>query len=210
MKEHFTKYLHLQNLLRATKPKHVLECGALDGENTANLLSLMPEIGYKLTVLSDDLDLMATNENVTCIQGVSYLEFPKLQDASIDFCIIDTDHNYWTLQKELLALHPKLTDNALIVIHDVETFYYDTGLAEDYGNGVEYPAKEIEETGLKAGGLGTALLDFLSTNRFSYRLVRWLPEGNGCAVIRKNPKEFQIVCMKAMPGKGKRKEFSHA
>lgn len=210
MKEHFYKYLNLKSLLIDTKPKHVLECGSLDGENTANLISLIPDLGFKLTVISDDLDPNRIDEGVTYIKGISYTEFPKLPDNSIDFCIIDTDHNYWTLQKELIALHTKLTENALVIMHDVETFYYDTGLAEDYGNGSEYPSKEIEETGLKAGGLGTALIDFLSSNRFNYRLIRWIPEGNGCAVIRKNPSQFQIVCMKAAPGKGKRKELINA
>ena len=206
MKEHFEQYLNLKQLLIDTKPKHVLECGALDGENTNNLISLMPELGFNLTVISDDLPIDRCYEHINYLKGVSYLEFPKLADKSIDFCIIDTDHNYWTLQTELISLHPKLTDGALVVMHDVETFYYDTGVAEDYGDGTPYPQKLIEDTGLKAGGLGTALIDFLSTNRFNYRMVRWIPEGNGCAVIRKNPNQFQMVCIKAMPGKGKRKE----
>lgn len=210
MKEHFEKYLNLKQLLINIKPKHVLECGALDGENTANLISLMPELGFRLTVISDDSQSNIKDLDVDYIKGVSYLEFPKFTDKSIDFCIIDTDHNYWTLQTELIALHPKLTDNALVVMHDVDTFYYDTGVATDYGNGVPYPQEIIEQTGLKFGGLGTALIDFLSSNRFNYRLVRWITEGNGCAVIRKNPSQFQMVCMKAMPGKGKRKEMVSA
>lgn len=196
--------LNLKAMLQHLRPVHVVEAGALNNETTRQLLGLMPEVGYRLTVISDDVDEALVRHGVQVMRGVSYLEFAKLPDASVDFCIVDTDHNYWTVLEELLALHPKLTPNAHVVFHDVETFYYDTGMADGYGVDVPYPKQEIESRGMKLGSLGTGILDFLSLNRFAYRLVRWLPERNGVAVIRKNPPEIPVGIFQAAPGKGRR------
>jgi predicted O-methyltransferase YrrM len=127
MKNHWEQGLCIKKLLLEHKPKHILELGCLEGENTQNLIKLAEEIDFKLTCISDDLEMK--EDGVRRIRGVSYKEIPKLEDKSIDFVLLDTDHNYWTLNKELALLYPKLSYGALIVIHDVEYFYYNTGIA---------------------------------------------------------------------------------
>lgn len=202
---HWTDHSKIKQLILDEKPQHILELGALNGENTANLLSIMPECGFKLTVISDDLDANPSVPGVELIQGVSYEKIPQLQDDSIDLCLLDTDHNYWTLIKELMVLDAKLRVGGLIAIHDVETFYYDTGLADFYADGSDYPAEIIKSQATR-GSLGTAVIDFLSRYKFNYRLVRWVPEKDGMAILRKNPTEIDLSLMSpGSLGSGKRK-----
>lgn len=205
MHRHFSQHANVSKMLFESRPKHVLEVGALDGENTRKLQLIQPELGFKLTVISDDVDPKNGESHTAYIQGVSYKVIQCLEDASIDFCIIDTDHNYWTLWAELLALDAKLVTGALVVIHDVTTFYYNTGMADFYADGTAYPADDIKQVAPR-GSLGVAVLDFLSKYPFNYHLVRWVPEENGCAVIKKNPPEVELSLLQPGAGKtGKRK-----
>jgi hypothetical protein len=205
MHTHWTDYANIESIIKSHNPKHILELGALNGENTRNLLNLQLSQPFLLTVISDDLPSdIESSGSVVYMKGVSYNLIPTLDDNSIDLVLLDTDHNYWTLHQELAVLHPKLTHGALVLIHDVDTFYYNTGIADGYGVDTEYPQSSIESIGNSHGSLGTGLIDFLSANRYNYRLIRWLPEGNGLAIIQKNPKEFTVLFLKAMEGKGKR------
>lgn len=202
----WTHFDTIEPLMREVSPSHVLELGALNGETTQQLLRLQPEIGFKLTVISDDADIDCGHPGfVKVVRGVSYTEIPKLEPESIDFCLLDTDHNYWTLGKELMALDSRLKVGAHVLIHDVETFYYDTGLADFYANGADYPNADIMEFAHR-GSLGVAVLDFLSTYPFNYRLVSWTPRDHGMAVIKKNPAEISLNLLRpGQVGGGKRK-----
>lgn len=190
MHHHWDKGLNLKKIIHDYAPSHIVECGAGSGENTRLLRSLG---GFKLTVISDNkIDV----DGISFIQGVSYLEIPKLDMA--DMFIIDTDHNYWTLINELNVIDSKLTDGGLIALHDVSTYYHDTGMALSYSDGTEYPRIEIEDCGKKMGGVGSALIDFLSLMRFKYKLLSFTSESNGAAVIIKgNVKELVY----SVPGK---------
>ena len=207
MHTHFTEFGNIRSLIIKHRPKHILELGALNGENTQNLLEIQPNLGFHLTVMSDDLSPeQVSSRDVTYLKGVSYKLIKALDDKSVDFVLLDTDHNYWTLHKELGELHPKLTYDSIVLVHDVDTFYYDTGIADGYGDGSSYPEDEIASVGSHNGSLGTGLLDFLAINKFAYRLIRWIPEGNGLAIIQKNPAEFGMNILKANKGRGKRQK----
>ncbi len=122
-------------------------------------------------------------------------DFP---DDSIDLCIIDTDHNYWTLMKELAAVFNKITEGGLIALHDVETFYHDTGMALGYWNGQPYPRDDIE-TCARYGGLGDALIEFLQVKKMHYKLAAYTAFNHGGALIEKKTQSiFNIV----VPGSG--------
>ena len=115
----------------------------------------------------------------------------------MDLCIIDTDHNYWTLAKELTAIAPKITQGGMIAFHDVDEFYHNTGLAMSYWNDEPYPKDEILECA-KFGGVGDALLNFLVKNNSEWKLLHWTKESYGAALIeKKTVKEAMVV----MPGK---------
>lgn len=194
MIRHWDQHLNVQQLLRDERPKHVLEVGALKGENSYNLALLGAEVGYRLTILSDDVvpEHCTFPPHVTAIKGVSYRVLPSFPDQSVDFVILDTDHNYWTLIQELSALDPKLTPGGLIILHDVDAFYYDPGLTVGYGDGSDYPRDDIMSMN-QFGSTGTALIDFLALRKRDYRLVRWIPEACGAAIIRKNVPGWTIT-----------------
>ena len=181
MTGHFYKNLNLHQLILDKRPKVILEVGSGDGLCTRLLAALAPSVPCVIHAISDKvLDI----PSVQWTTGISYKEIKKLADNSIGLCIIDTDHNYWTLEQELLALIPKMEEGGLVVLHDVEEFYYNTGMAMSYWNNEPYPEKEILASAVK-GGTGLCLLDFLVACRGTFKLVRWIPEHYGCAVIIK-------------------------
>ena len=210
MHRHFTEHANIEKLIRDRKPYHILELGSLNGENTSNLIKLQKELGFSLTIISDDLPDNDYAEGVTYIKGVSYKEIPKLVDNSIDLCLLDTDHNYWTLIQELVNLDSKLTVGAMILIHDVSTFYYNTGLADWYADGSAYPLEEIMSTA-KLGSLGVAIIHFLGKYPFNYHLTYWTEAENGLAIIQKNEPQVSLSLLR--PGdkeSGKRKGMVNA
>lgn len=202
MKHHWNQYANIRKWLYKEQPKHVLEVGALEGENTENLKSLMSDIGYKLTVISDDLEMK--DDGVTRIRGISYKEIEKLPDNSVDFVILDTDHNYWTMMVELVALKNKMRANGIIMLHDVDYYYYNSGISDYYADGTPYPKEEIEAH-QRHGGMGNAVIDALSVLRTDYRLLLWIPDECGCAVLRKMPDQIiQLTLRPSYVGKGSR------
>lgn len=182
MQGHFDKHLNLRQLILDKRPKVIVECGAGEGECT-RLLAHM-KWSYPLTLYSITDKKIKDIVGVEWKIGISYERLKEFDDNSIDLCIIDTDHNYWTLRQELLAVMPKMTEGGLIVCHDVEEFYYDTGMGMSYWNDQPYPEKEITEMA-KLGSVGLCLIDFLHERRGTFKLVRWIPEHFGCAVIEK-------------------------
>lgn len=186
MQGHFDRDLNLRALILEKRPKVIVEVGAGAGECTKLLAHLRYWYPFELHVISDKE--IPSIEGVQWKTGISYKELPKFPDNSIGLCIIDTDHNYWTLKQELLAVAPKMEEGGLIVFHDVEEFYYDTGMGMSYWNDEPYPEKEIMDSA-KLGGVGLCLIDFLSNCRGTFKLVRWIPEHFGCAVIEKRTKE---------------------
>ena len=137
MHRHFDKHLNLKALIKERQPKTVLELGANRGENTAKLIYLAEELGYELIVISPEfptwmqglpdgsIDIKRAvfeHDQLEWIYGVSYVELPKMDEGSIDFCILDTDHNYWTLEKELLELKRVMATDGIVAIHDTEEF----------------------------------------------------------------------------------------
>ncbi len=182
MHNHFDKNLRLKDCILENKPKHIVECGAGHGELTRMILGLKEEYDFKLTVINDSSFKL---DDIDLIQGISYKVLEDFEDGSVDLCIIDTDHNYWTLAKELNALDSKLSEGGFIALHDVSTYYYGTGMAMSYGEGIEYPEKEIVNAGSTYGGIGNAVMDFLSEYRFKYRLITFTSESQGACLIRK-------------------------
>lgn len=174
----------------------IVEAGAGNGENTRLLAHLMQAYPFELIVISDK-KIEGLDPRIHWKVGLSYNKFLELKDDSVDLCIIDTDHNYWTLAKELEAITPKITQGGMIAFHDVDEFYHNTGLAMSYWNDEPYPKDEILEC-TKFGGVGDALLNFLVKNNIDWKLLYWTKESYGAALIeKKTVKEAMVV----MPGK---------
>jgi len=183
LQEHFDNFLNLRQLILDRKPKTILECGAGNGDLTRLLSHLQLMYSFDLSVISDK-EVEGLDSSIEWMTGVSYRVIPTLSDNSLEMCIIDTDHNYWTLRQELEGLIPKMKEGGLVVMHDVEEFYYDTGMGLSYWDGSFYPEEEIKSK-TRLGGTGLSLIDFIHDFRGTFKLVRFIPESNGAAVIEK-------------------------
>lgn len=183
MQGHFDKHLNLRQLILDKKPKVIVECGAGNGELTKLIAHMKWYYDFEFHCISDK-PVENLGDEVEWITGISYEALKSFPDDSIDLCIIDTDHNYWTLRTELEVVSPKMKEGGLVIMHDVEEFYYDTGMGMSYWNDSPYPEAEIKGKA-HLGGVGLSLIDFLHDFRGSFKLVRYIPEHYGAAVIEK-------------------------
>lgn len=209
MHNHFDRGLNLRKLILEHKPRLIVECGAGNGDLTRKIAALAPEFMFDFHVISDKA-IEGIDPHIVWHTGLSYEVLPAFEKDSIGLCIIDTDHNYWTLMKELSAVFDKITEDGLIALHDVETFYHDTGMALSYWNDKPYPREEIEKHA-PYGGLGDALIEFLQLKKMHYRLLGYTPESHGAALIqRKTQSIFSIVVPGSGAGFAPKKEATHA
>lgn len=197
MHNHFTKGLNLKEIILERKPKVIVECGAGNGDLTRMIAGLLNEYLFEFHVISDKV-LHGLDSGIIWHTGLSYELLEKFEEGSIDLCIIDTDHNYWTLMKEFVALFNRMSEGGLIAMHDVETFYHDTGMALAYWDGKPYPRAEIEQYA-PYGGLGDAMIDFLQEKKLNYKLFAFTAYSHGAALIEKRTQSmFSII----VPGEG--------
>lgn len=183
MHRHFDAYLNLRLWILSRKPKVIVECGAGNGELTRLLSEMLDTYPCELYVISDK-EIEGLDPRIKWKTGLSYESLNDFEDDSIGLCVIDTDHNYWTLMKEFAAVFNKIVEGGLIALHDVETFYHDTGMALSYWNGLTYPRAEIEEYA-KYGSLGDAMIEFLHLKKMHYKLLAYSNESHGAALIEK-------------------------
>lgn len=197
MHNHFEKGLNLKQIILERKPKVIVECGAGNGDLSFKLANLLMEYPFDLHVVSDK-EIVGIGSKINWKTGLSYEVLSEFPDNSIDLCIIDTDHNYWTLMKEFASVFNKISEGGLIALHDVETFYHNTGMALAYWDGKPYPKEEIMNHA-PYGGLGDAMIDFLQNKKMHYKLLAYTAESHGAALIeRRSQRVFNIV----VPGPG--------
>lgn len=189
MFNHFESGLNVKKFLVNKRPKLVVEAGCADGKNTAQLYALAKELGYKLVCVEDGhacaqmLPPFYAADDYEWHQDISYRFFPTLPDDSVDACVIDTDHNYWTLTQELDAIHPKLRHGALILLHDTVSFSTNHGSMIAYGMNFPYPSKDIEAHSDK--GMGQAIPDFMMRHPREYAVVGVSEESSGAMALEK-------------------------
>lgn len=178
MHEHWNKYLNIKALIVQHDPSWILELGAGTGLNTRNLL----DTGRKVVVITDgklpagwesEVDL----GNLRWIDGISYCEIQGLR--KIPFVVLDTDHNGWTLDKELNLLHTRLIDSGVICLHDTETFKERNGYAMNYSCGVPYLQEILDDKRT----YGDVLDDHLRLG--TYRELSRSTESNGAVALQK-------------------------
>lgn len=190
MHNHFDQHLNLKKIILEKRPRVIVECGAGNGDLTRMIAGLREIYDFSFHVISDNaLDITGIQYHT----GLSYEVLSEFEDRSIDLCIIDTDHNYWTLMKEFTAVFNKIRELGLIALHDVETFYHDTGMALSYWDGKPYPKEEIEKCA-PYGGLGDAMIEFLYTKKLDYKLLAYHKESHGAALLeRKTQTQFDLM-----------------
>ena len=176
--------MNLRQIILDERPSLIVEVGAGNGDNTRLLSHLMNQYSFELHVISDK-KVEGLDPRIKWTVGISYAELSKYSNDSIGLCIIDTDHNYWTLCKEIEAVKDKITKNGFMAFHDVDEFYHNTGMAMSYWDGHAYHEKEIMEC-VKLGGVGDALLRFLVEYKTEYKLIHWTKEKFGAALIQRH------------------------
>lgn len=175
MTHHFADYLNVKALIDQHNPSWILELGAGSGHNTRNLL----DTGRRVAVITDgrlpdgwESEVVLGNMQWIC--GISYLEIPKLQQK-VEFCVLDTDHNGWTLRREMEELEKVMAPGGIVCIHDTETFGNTNGVMQEYVCRVPYPAKEIEQCALLYGE---------AWKRDGWTLIRESKESNGAVALQ--------------------------
>jgi len=170
MKCHFNEYLNVKSLIEKYNPSWILELGAGSGDNTRNLL----DTGKPVVVVSDgqfreDWNLSG---DLKWICGISYVEIPKMQN--VEFCVLDTDHNGWTLRREMEELEKVMAPGGILCIHDTETFGHTNGVMQEYVCRVPYP-KEISQSTLLYGE---------AWKRDGWTLIGESKESNGAVALQ--------------------------
>jgi SAM-dependent methyltransferase len=194
MHQHFDKHLNIKQLILEEKPSFVVECGAGSGNCTDLLNDLQVEtymsgrdFPFTLHVINDDgPDFEPPDYGggyVDWSAGVSYLELEDFEDEGIDFCLIDTDHNYWTLDKELRVLARKMRPGGLVVMHDTEVYGHTHGQMFEYNVDVPYPYEEIKACGDRGLAMQDAIRE--SIVRGDFRVHAAVTESCGAMAIRK-------------------------
>jgi predicted O-methyltransferase YrrM len=160
MNDHWAEGVCIKDLLDRYKPSTVLELGASAGSCTIKLLRHAYNMNYELVTVDDGppnrrvLELLkyygdsrrgegGQPMNYKWVRGISYVEVGKLKPSSVDFCLIDTDHNAWTVNKEIEELTPIMSARSILAFHDTEINRFNNGVYERYKTNHDYPRDEI-------------------------------------------------------------------
>lgn len=191
MHNHFDQYLDVKSLILENRPQVIVECGVARGENTWQILSLLKIYQFTLYSINDcpfaddvvGFHKEDYNGNFNWMYDLSYRAISGFPNDYIDFCLIDTDHNYWTMDQELNALHPKLKYGGIVVMHDTQTYRKNSGQMGHYGTGDKYP-EGIDLREKEGLGMGDAIFDFLKKHQ-CYIVLRQVLESHGAMALKK-------------------------
>ena len=182
MHQHFYKHLNVRKIMRERKPRFVLEMGAGSGQNTKQILKLQKGFPFEMVVINDGNTPDWINGEVKWINGVSYIELPKL-GRWIDFCSIDTDHNFWTLKQELLVLEHNMPKGGVVVMHDTETYGKTSGHFWKYVTHNPYPLNRIEAY----EGIGLTMTHAIegSVSKGAYKIIKETKTSHGAIAMER-------------------------
>lgn len=115
----------IESCLRAAEPRRIVEIGSESGANTRALLAFAAETGGHLWCVepapTPELEqLDAEEERFHLVAGRSPWELEQIE--ACDAYIVDGDHNYWTVSRELEHIDERARaarSPALVFLHDV-------------------------------------------------------------------------------------------
>ncbi|MDF2959652.1 MAG: putative O-methyltransferase [Paenibacillus sp.] len=196
-------------------PQHIVEIGVfLTGRTTIKLLEYCKMMNRKLTVIDpkpyfDTHAYQAVFSEELVIQEASSLEaLQKIEPA--DMYLIDGDHNWYTVYKELLAIEHAAIKNGrfpVVILHDTDwpygrrdSYYFPELIPEQFQKpyakkGILANTNKLVETGGinidqnnaqyehgEQNGVLTAIEDFLKATSFSLSFHR-LYSNNGLGIL---------------------------
>ena len=190
MRHHFEHNINIKDLILTYRPATILELGALRGENTVQILGLREVYPFKMVTISDGPVSDAFSEVRQAVslgdyewkQGLSYERIPELKDSSIECALIDTDHNYFIMTKELEALYPKLFARTIIVMHDTVSCLSQGQRAVGYGD--ENYQRSVDECTAQGLTMNNAIDKFMERDHPNeWDILRMSREDAGCLAI---------------------------
>lgn len=170
---------------------------------------------YKLIGVSDGAPLAEIPpkmaENFIYLRGITYESLPHLGTMcpevklGVDILIVDSDHNYFTVKKELQTSLPYLSKRCVIAFHDTNTLedndlvghtFVNMSQVENstfefggYKNGAQYPLGEIVKT--LDLPITKAIEEFLDYNP-EFKILKKTTDHCGCWLIGRNVEESEL------------------
>ncbi len=218
---------YIKPIFETIEPKRVLEIGADAGWNTRNILSYCRATGARADIIDPapapllHAVLADYPEEHTYHRLRSVLAIPALEAP--DIALIDGDHNWWTVYRELELLYGLATDRKaappIILLHDVawpyarRDMYYKPEaihVTERHSHahvGMLPGVSELVETGINGvlanatheggprNGVLTALEDFIASTGVDVTFYQ-LPFFNGLGILI--PRELMTSPLQAL------------
>ena len=191
----------LAPLIEAAEAQHIVEVGALRGENTTRMLKDLPgqaelHVIDPAPAFDTGTPELSADKRYVFHRDLSLNVLPHL--GAIDVALIDGDHNWYTVYHELNILQDLAAERGtplpVLVLHDVlwphgrrDQYYNPATIPEEYRKPYreyrvdgEVVCNAVEEGGPR-NGVMCALKDFLSETGRSLRVVL-IPIYHGLAI----------------------------
>ncbi len=139
----------LGNFIALSKPRNILEIGMYKGATTEFICTFIEENGIDSKVIGFDFPeviktIKNTNKSIEKYEAKSLLQtIPGTSpdsvnkwliesNESVDIALVDAEHEYGSVIKELNLLWPKLSDSGYILCHDYSAKFEGVRYAVDY------------------------------------------------------------------------------
>jgi cephalosporin hydroxylase len=173
----FIKNWYVQNVKLEDVPT-LIEVGVDKGAMIVPLITFLTRSYQKFVavgvdiIIQDHLPVIIGNtdrtntQNVYLIQGNSLEVLPKLKAGGLTFNIVllDGDHNYYTVSKELEELEGITTQKSIVVIDDYEGRWSDKDLWYSERPGYESVGQASKKVETEKHGVKAAVEDWLITH----------------------------------------------
>lgn len=179
-----------QSLVGVKEPR-VLEIGVDTGSTFVPMLSFLARTFAKfelvgvdvkfpdfIPIIVSNMDLMPTQRCVL-IEDNSLVVLPKFIESkdSFDLVLIDGDHNYYTVSRELLYVKKLVKESSMVIVDDYNGKWAFRDLWYSERPGYETSEKASKRIDTKFQGVRPAVDEFVSLNR------SWNMQQGGDAVV---------------------------
>lgn len=128
--------LLLQAIVSSTTPKTLVEFGHYWGESARKLLEVMDNESHLYSF--DNTKNASVVDNRFTFYKLSQTDIDKTDIKDIDFVFLDASHDFKLNKETWLKLLPKLSENAIIAVHDTGTWYKGNVFEIPYGHDTDH------------------------------------------------------------------------
>lgn len=193
----------IKNFLSQIQHPSVLEIGLDKGITTVPLLVFMARYHEKFSfvgvdvlvqepmmIMLNNIDVSADNQKISLRQDSSLNVIPKLIESSMkfDLILLDGDHNYYTVSKELSYLDQLSNNNTLVIIDDYHGRWANRDLWYAEREGYENISQVTQKVETEKHGVKPAVDEFLESNS---NWESFVPIQGEPIVLRRKQKEAQ-------------------